>query len=148
MEEEKVYTKFFISLMDLLDENGFTIMSFSKVLGIDETLLYNYKAGDMPSIKTAVAIANYFDCTLNFLMGLDDKRDMSHFKSYDTTVFYERYRILLKEKNISNYRISKDTGIDDSSDYSWQKGCIPTMTTLIKIAEYLNCQIDYLIGRM
>ena len=148
MEEKGKFTKFFISLKDLLDENGLTLMSFSEKSGIPKSCLYRYRSGDMPSIANAVKIANYFDCTLNYLMGVDDKRNYPHLDTYDLSVFYNRFKQLLTDKGISVYRIAIDAGVNDSSDYAWQMGSAPSMASLIKIAEYLNCQIDYLIGRM
>lgn len=148
MEEMSKFTKFFTSFKDLLDEIGLTIMEFSRVSGIKKSCLYRYRAGDMPSIENAVKIANYFDCTLNFLMGIDDEKNYPHLHTYDSSVFYGRFKQMLSDKGISVYRISIDAGVNDSSDYAWQKGREPSMATLVKIAEYLNCQIDYLIGRM
>ncbi len=81
-------------------------------------------------------------------MGVDDKRNYPHLNTYDLSVFHNRFKQLLTDKGISVYRISIDAGVNDSSNYAWQMGSAPSMASLIKIAEYLNCQIDYLIGRM
>lgn len=60
---------------------------------------------------------------------------------------YERYEKLLKENNITNYRVSKDTGITQTTLSSWKKGRItPKTDTLRKIADYFGVSLDYLTG--
>lgn len=55
---------------------------------------------------------------------------------------------ILKERNISAYKICKETGISESLFSKWKKN--PTSdissSTLVKIASFLNCSIDYLIS--
>ena len=80
-------------------------------------------------------------------MGLTDNcKDISLKESYDTSLFFPRYNNLLKTHNITNHKFCKISGVNDSSYNLWEKGSIPKMETLIKIADYFNCSIDYLIG--
>lgn len=54
----------------------------------------------------------------------------------------------MKEKNISNYEMSKKTGISDSLIGYWRKGeRIPKADNLIIVANFLECSTDYLLGR-
>lgn len=60
---------------------------------------------------------------------------------------YERYEKLLSERNVTNYRVSKDTGITQTTLSEWKKGKItPKTDTLQKIADYFNVSLDYLTG--
>lgn len=60
---------------------------------------------------------------------------------------YDRYEKLLKERNVTNYRVSKDTGITQTTLSDWKKGKItPKTDTLQKIADYFNVTLDYLTG--
>lgn len=54
----------------------------------------------------------------------------------------------MREKNISNYEMSKKTGISDSLIGYWRKGeRIPKADNLLTIANFLECSADYLLGR-
>lgn len=55
---------------------------------------------------------------------------------------------IMKERNITNYQMSKDTGISDPLIGYWRKGeSFPKMNNLIILADYLEVSIDYLTGR-
>lgn len=54
----------------------------------------------------------------------------------------------LGEKGISAKKLSDDTGISTGNISDWKSGrCLPSINSLITIADYLNVSIDYLIGR-
>lgn len=54
----------------------------------------------------------------------------------------------LQEHNISAYRLAKDTGISQGLISDYKNGNRkPTTENLIKIADYLDCSIDFLLGR-
>lgn len=60
---------------------------------------------------------------------------------------YEIYEQLLQEHGITNYKVSKDTGIAQSVLSSWKNGnSKPKPDKLKKIAEYFNVSIEYLMG--
>lgn len=56
---------------------------------------------------------------------------------------------ILKEKNVTAYRISKDTGISVSLFSKWKSKSTSDISSsnLTKIADYLDCSVDYLLGR-
>lgn len=56
---------------------------------------------------------------------------------------------LLQEKGITAYKVAKDTGISQGLMNEYKNGKrTPTTENLIKIADYLKCSIDYLLGRI
>ncbi len=58
---------------------------------------------------------------------------------------YEIYEELLKTKNISSYQVSKATGISQQTLSNWKLGrSTPKYDKLLKIAEYLGVNIDFL----
>lgn len=61
----------------------------------------------------------------------------------------EFYTILDKEmklRNLSNYQLSKETGISDSLIGYWRNGKRkPTLDNLILLANHFNVTIDYLV---
>lgn len=56
---------------------------------------------------------------------------------------------IMDERNITSYRMAKETGISESLFGAWRKK--PTSKiysgNLVLIADYLGCSVDYLLGR-
>lgn len=55
----------------------------------------------------------------------------------------------LEKRGISAYRVAKETGISESLFSKWKKNPTSEIAsqTLVLIADYLNCSVDYLLGR-
>lgn len=61
---------------------------------------------------------------------------------------YDRLDILLKERGITPYKLSKDIGMSQSSLSEWKRGnSIPKYEKLVKIANYFNIPVSYLTGK-
>lgn len=53
-----------------------------------------------------------------------------------------------KSKGISISRVLSDCELNKNALYTMQsEGYYPRVETLIKIADYLDCSVDYLLGR-
>ncbi len=63
---------------------------------------------------------------------------------------YEFFEQLLKERNITAYRVAKDTGITTATLTSWKQGkYTPKPDKLQKIADYFGVPLSYLLsGKM
>ena len=60
---------------------------------------------------------------------------------------YERFQKLLDERDITAYKVSKQTGIELSTLSAWKKGkYTPKVDKLAKIAAYFGVPVDYFIG--
>lgn len=60
---------------------------------------------------------------------------------------YERFVQLLQEKGITAYRVSKETGVTQTTLSDWKTGrATPKTATLQKIADYFNVSLDWLTG--
>jgi len=63
-------------------------------------------------------------------------------------MFKDNFANLVKSKQITIYKVMKDTGIPRTIIYDWAKGeREPVSEYLITLADYLNCSTDYLLGR-
>ena len=59
---------------------------------------------------------------------------------------YKNFKQLLEERNISAYRVGKDTGIAQSTLSDWKTGkSTPKLDKLITIANYFSVPIERLI---
>lgn len=56
---------------------------------------------------------------------------------------------ILAERNITPYRLSKETGISQSLFNLWKRKPSSNIYSgnLVLIADYLGCSVDYLLGR-
>lgn len=59
---------------------------------------------------------------------------------------YEIFDKLLKEKGISAYKVSKETGVSTSTLSNWKNGeYVPKANKLQKIADYLDVSLEFLM---
>ncbi|MEK3787601.1 helix-turn-helix domain-containing protein [Paenibacillus sp. FSL K6-1230] len=60
---------------------------------------------------------------------------------------YEIFEKLLKERNVTAYRVAKETGITTATLTSWKQGkYTPKQEKLQKIADYFGVSLDFLLG--
>lgn len=62
-------------------------------------------------------------------------------------MFWENFSSACLIKNIKPNPLAKKLGIASGTVSSWKSGVVPNGDSLIKIADELNCSIDYLLGR-
>lgn len=60
---------------------------------------------------------------------------------------YQRYAKLRDEKGVTDYEVSKNTGISTSTLTNWKYGrYTPKLEKIKLIADYFNVSIEYFIG--
>lgn len=59
--------------------------------------------------------------------------------------FYERLRAICKEKGTTVTNMLTKLGIATGSTGNWKRGSLPNGDVLIKIADYLNTSVDYIL---
>lgn len=61
---------------------------------------------------------------------------------------YQRFEELCKEKNVTPYRVAKDTGITTATLSNWKAGRYqPKADKLLSIADYFGVSYAYLVGK-
>lgn len=138
-------SKFCERLRELMDENQITPENLAKAIDYNE--VYHWLSGKyMPSFNNLISLADYFKCSINYLVGLDDEYLPTSFKKCPP--FSVSLPFILKECGSNIYRLSKASKIDRRTIYDWIEGqYLPSLENLIKIAASLNCPIDYIVGR-
>lgn len=64
------------------------------------------------------------------------------------TLFQNRFKQLKDSSGVSSYKIYTAIGSAPSTVTNWLEGkSVPDMNYLIKLADYFNVSIDYLVGR-
>lgn len=62
---------------------------------------------------------------------------------------FERIEKLMRENNVSAYKLSKETGIAQSTLSSWKnQNKIPRVDLLQRIADFFGVEIEYLTGKL
>lgn len=59
---------------------------------------------------------------------------------------YEKFKVLLDERNVTAYQVSKQTGIRTATFSEWKQGkYTPKVDKLMKIADYFGVPISYFL---
>ena len=91
-------------------------------------------------------MANYFECTLDYLLGRTE--DNSVYKIKQTKDFEKQLKAVAKEKGVTLYRLKVDGVISKGNTYDWfHDKSSPSMDKIIKIADYLQVSFDHLVRR-
>lgn len=62
-------------------------------------------------------------------------------------MFWERLYNLCLQKGCKPNTIAKSIGLSTATATKWKNGSIPNGEAFSKIADYLDCSVDYLLGR-
>ena len=81
--------KFSQILKDLCIDKGIKIFNLAESTGIDDgTLSKSANNISVPTVKNLVKLANYFECSLDYIIGLTDKYIKKPAKSEDKSLFF------------------------------------------------------------
>ncbi len=132
---------------ELLTVRKTTIKALSESTGIFMSALYRYLHGEnIPSVKNAIKIADYFSCSLDYLFGLTDECKTEIYNTVSTP--NERFRSFLKDNGQTRYQVYKSTGIEQKRLSDWFYGRrTPSLACLYLVAKAYACSLDYLAGR-
>jgi len=136
-------------LKELVSETGLSLRRLSIESGVSSMQYSRYLRGAVPTIKVTLRIAEYFNCTLDYLFGLSDKRTYSKYKTYnyDISNFLDRYQSLLYANKITHFKFAQNKFFDESIIRHWKTGVTPRLDVIYTIAKELGGSIDELIGR-
>ncbi|MBO5102573.1 MAG: helix-turn-helix transcriptional regulator, partial [Clostridia bacterium] len=138
-------------LRDLVNEKGLSLRKLEKESGISSNQYSRYLRGAMPAVDCAIKMANYFNCSLDYLFGLTDKRNYTNYSNIlgDWSVFLGRYKKLLENNKITHWKFCKNNGLSESNIRHWENyGEHPNIATLFVISFNLGDSIDFLVGRL
>ena len=63
------------------------------------------------------------------------------------SVLYQRIKLLCAEKGISINKLESTLGLGLSSIQKWKTATSPSVEKIMKIANYFDVSLDYLLGR-
>lgn len=132
---------------EILSERELKPSVLAALLGVHKNTVCRYARGaQLPNLKMAVAMADYFGFTLDYLLGRSDEGGA--FAAKEREVFKDRFAFLMKKFGTNKYRVAKATGLHPSVLYRWQEGkCSPELDSIVILADYFDCSVEYILGR-
>lgn len=142
-------------LTELRKARHLTQTELAKILNVARNTISQWETGKRnPDLDTVVKIANYFDVTVDFLIGGNDKRAPTQWQN--TTQADKapslknenlRLKALRKQNNMTQKDIAKLTGYQQTLISKWESDeREPDIETLKRLANYFNVTVDYLVG--
>ena len=131
----------------IIEDSDYTRNELAKLIPLSQSTLSNALTyGIIPSTKTLVKISDFFNISINFLLGKTDVEDFD--KSSSPTSFQSRFESLCSEKEVTHYKVANDCLFDKSNISRWiTKGFLPELEILELLCDYFNVSIDYILGR-
>ena len=136
-------------LKELMFDKGINAPKLAKDLHIGSNSITRCLSGKtLPKFHTFVAIITYFNCSADFLLGLNDYPQTE--RNYlPCPPFQESFRNAMQACGFSQYELQKQTNISWSNFHFWLNGIrSPYLDNLVKIAQTMDCSVDFLIGRV
>ena len=137
------------NIRELMDEHELTQAQLACKLGTGRSKLSDMlNARTAPAYPTMLALAEYFNCSADFILGLSEYPGEDG-QYRPAAPFKNRLRAMLEESGKSQYSLVKQTGISWSVLHGWLKGRTrPSAANLVKLAQFFDCSVDFLLGRV
>ena len=141
-------SKFHERLAGLIIESETSVQELSEKYGFSLSALYKWLRGACyPSFDNLVLLADNFGCSADYLLGLKDD-EVEYTANEQRQPFDVLFSDLLKEKNVSEYRLVKQTGLARSKVDEWRKAAsLPSVESLVLVAKFFDVTVDRLVGR-
>lgn len=141
------FTKLKINRNEFIQNSGVSAAHISQLLNARQ---------NNPSITNILKIANYFDTSIDKIIGRQIIIDTTNFKEISCTDINNNLKLFLINKLISeninaytlerNCKIGRSTIFNFINDNNFNRSL--SITTIVSIADYFNCSIDEMIGRV
>lgn len=142
----KNFTEIFI---ELCEERNLNQTDLANEIGINQSQISRYKKGIIPNIKNIVKICDYFNCSIDYIIGLNNNKTYKNLnKGYSNKNFYKEYQKLLNLNKINHYQLSKRNIVCETSLRLWKKGTLPEFEVICNIAYELGGSVDKMLGRI
>lgn len=142
-----VLSKFAENLTNLMFEHDMNMTELGEKLNLSQTSISNYVRGKfLPDLNNLIALADLFNCTTDFLLGLEEENASRVF--YLCPPFAEQIEKLKNHFGCKDGYIIKEAELSEARYYDWKSGKFnPSVESLIKIANLFGCSVDFVLGR-
>lgn len=136
-------------MAELRLDKGLEQKEIANYLNVLEDTYSKWERGinDMP-IEISNKLANYYNVSLDFLLGLSDYNVRTKLKEVNFDVMRKRLITLRKENKLTQEALGLEVGFPQKTYANYENGIsIPTSFKLTYIAIYYGVSFDYLVGR-
>lgn len=139
--------KFSETLDELYSDKNLNAVTLANAIGVHRNTIHRYLAGNKaPTLESALRLSDYFCCSIEFLLGRTDINVVP--LKVELPPFSKQLRHLFEYFGSNEYRMAKEAKISRSSTHDWLSGKrVPSLDNLVKIADYFECSIDFVIGK-
>ncbi|MDE5601667.1 MAG: helix-turn-helix domain-containing protein [Clostridia bacterium] len=145
----EILSNFAERLNELIIEKDLTQSKLAESINVEPSTISRYLSKqNIPEIDILIRIADYFNCSVDFLIGRTEI--VSSSKTYnECPQFSIQFKKLIKRLGVSRYELQKTTKISKSIMYYWETGINqPSIENLIKIADKYDYTLDFILGRV
>ncbi len=102
--------RFAENLSDLIFDKGITQKQLAESTGLDAASICKYlEANRMPTVDAIIKLADYFNCSVDFLLGVNEEKSNSKF--LPCPPFSERLEYFLSVYGHSGHKLCKEAGL-------------------------------------
>ena len=143
---------FNITLKKLREEANLSQYALAPLLKVSQSTIGNWESGiRVPDATMLCTIANFFNVSVDYLLGREKQQDEFIGQSFEVSEKKElsiRLKELRKQQNITQKDISDYLQTSQQTYSRYEKGQRePDIATIIKLADFFNVSVDYLLGR-
>ena len=141
-----LFVNFSERLDELMFDNQLTVKMLTKEINIQRATINRYLSGEvLPSLQTAVKLADLFHCSVDYLLGLTNTTPDSFLPC---PPFAERLKFLLEHFHCTQYRLYTYGDFPPSAIPNWLHGkYTPSLDNVVKMAKFFDCSVDFVLGR-
>lgn len=138
---------FLEKLTTCLRETNLTMAAFSRGVKINVRTIRHWFNDGMPNIESLIKTADFFGCSVDYLMGKNDLEFDFQPDRY-TVDFWNRYAALKQAAGLNDYQISKACQVGRGTVSKWVHGRLPDLEMLRRLCEVFDTSYEYLLGRV
>lgn len=127
---------FSLRINELIDETGLSLENLSRAAGVSVFTLFHLKGQSnpkLPSTKVLLKLADYFKCSLSFMLGQEECNSLPSPKT-ELPAFSDRLRELIEAKELKFF-LMKKSGLKKDFPSMYNVICANGQHKIIKAAE-------------
>lgn len=135
-------------ISDILKSKEVDINDLSQYIGVDVSIVYTWRRKEnLPSTDNLILLSKYTKLSMDYLLCRTDNDEEVNFDFNST--FDIRLNQIMKEQNVSQYKMVTKDKILSSSYFNRYlvKKKLPSLEVLIRLSDYFNTSVDFLLGR-
>ena len=134
-------------LSDIRNEAGMSQAKLAEELGVTQQAVNTYENSDKDIMtSTILRIADYFNVSVDYLMGISESKDILEPRSNDEC--YKRIGDIRRLKRLSQKQMAELLGVSQQQVGRFESGKYDLSgKRFLQIAEVCDVSLDYLAGR-